>query len=130
MASDHTSTPPPNLDRSLPKVAPDPTHDQVRDTPAAREVASGPAPSVTAPHIEILEVHALRIDASGRVGRLRVIGVADRDDERIEVDVCVDYLDRTGVAWVAEDQQASGWRGSSIRSARRCGSRAGAVLGS
>ena len=80
----------------------------VRDTPAAREVASGPAPSVTGPHIEILEVHALRIDASGRVGRLRVIGVADRDDERIEVDVCVADLDRTGADWVAEGQQASG----------------------
>ena len=63
---------------------------------------------MTGPHIEILEVHAWRIDASGRVGRLRVIGVADRDNERIEVDVCVADLDRTGADWVAEGEQASG----------------------
>lgn len=61
----------------------------------------------TDPHIEILEVHALRVDASGRVGRLRVIGVADRDRERIEVDVAVADLDRLGTKWVPGDQQAS-----------------------
>ena len=65
------------------------------------------AQTPTPPHIEIHAICALRADASGRVGRLRVLGVADRDDQRLEVDVCVADLDRRGTKWVDDDQQAS-----------------------
>jgi hypothetical protein len=54
--------------------------------------------------IEIHEVSALRVDAAGRVGRLRVVGVADRNDQRISVDACVADLG-TSASW--RDQQAS-----------------------
>ncbi len=39
--------------------------------------------------IEIQAVRALRIDAYGRVGRLRVYGLTHRDDRRVDVSVCV-----------------------------------------
>ena len=39
--------------------------------------------------IEIQTVRALRIDAYGRVGRLRVYGLTHRDDRRVDVSVCV-----------------------------------------
>ena len=58
-------------------------------------------------HLEIREVFAVRVDAGGRVSRLRVYGVADRNDQRIRVDVCVANLEESGDAWVGVDQYAS-----------------------
>ena len=58
-------------------------------------------------HIEIRKVCALRVDADGRVGRVRVLGVADRDDQRISVEACVADLDGEGSSWHARDQQAA-----------------------
>src|SRR4249920_856635 len=39
--------------------------------------------------IEIQAIRALRVDAYGRVGRLRVYGLTHRDDRRVDVSVCV-----------------------------------------
>ena len=58
-------------------------------------------------HLEIREVFAVRVDAGGRVSRLRVYGVSDRNDQRIRVDVCVANLEESGDAWVGVDQYAS-----------------------
>lgn len=44
-------------------------------------------------HIKVRSLYALRVDASGRVGRLRVIGDADRADLGIGVEACVAQLD-------------------------------------
>ena len=55
--------------------------------------------------IEIREVSALRVDRAGRIGRLRVIGVADKHDERINVEISVAASGSSGSSW--RDQHAS-----------------------
>jgi hypothetical protein len=64
---------------------------------------------MSALHIEIHHVLALRVDANGRVTKLRVIGAARRDRRRIGVDVAVSDLDSRGADWVDEDQQATAY---------------------
>ena len=59
---------------------------------------------MTGTRIEIRDVLALRIDAAGRIGRLRVIGVADQPRQWISVKICVADLG-AGSSW--QDQHAS-----------------------
>jgi hypothetical protein len=59
--------------------------------------------TITAPHIEIHHVVALRVEANGRVTRLRVIGAAERHERRINVDVVLGHRD---LAWVDVDPEA------------------------
>jgi hypothetical protein len=58
-------------------------------------------------HVEVRAVFAVRVDPGGRASRLRVYGVAERNDQRIRVDTCVANLEETAAEWVGVDQYAS-----------------------